>query len=158
MLLTTVSLVPVALALALALGLFGAWVAFMIRADRRLLADATAHAATEPSPGPARPLPTAPAAPVAPVVAIVTPEPTPHRRPHYLVPAPDPGPEPVPDRAPAVAIAAEPAPCPVVRSGSFCTVVGASGVTASGTEMVCSSDNGARPRWRRATRQLQRTA
>lgn len=147
MLLTTVSLVPVAVALALALGLFMTWAAYLIRADRRAGFTGVARDAA-----PAAPVVFAPAEPVVAIVAPVTTERA-RSRPHYLVAAPDPVPVPV------AAIADAPAPGPVVvRSGSFCTVLGATGVTASGTEMVCSSEHGARPRWRRAVRELQRSA
>jgi len=131
MVLSTVSLVPVAVAFVLALGAFGAWTAYLIRADHRLAESLAAGAAGRVA---------------APVVAMVTPVAAARdlSQPHYLVAAPDAAPE--------------PEMCPVVRSGSFCTVVGAMGITASGTEMVCSSENGARPRWRRAVRELQRTA
>jgi len=130
MVLSTVSLVPVAVAFVLALGAFGAWTAYLIRTDHRRAESLAATAA-----GPV----------AAPVVAMVTPVAAAQdwSQPHSLVAGPD---------------AAPAGLCPVVRSGSFCTVVGASGITASGTEMVCSSDNGARPRWRRAVRELQRTA
>ncbi len=151
MLLTTVSLVPVAVALALALGLFMAWTTYLIRADRRLLATRTAEASAAAAPVPVTLVPAVRAALPAPVVAIVAPVTTERARErrHYLVAAPDLAPDPTP----------EPVPSPVVvRSGSFCTVLGLSGVTANGTEMVCSSENGARPRWRRAVRELQRTA
>lgn len=145
MLLTTVSLVPVTVALALALGLFMTWAAYLIRADRRAGFTGVARDAA-----PAAPVVFAAAEPVVAIVAPVTTERA-RSRPHYLVAAPDP--------VPAAAIAAAPAPGPVVvRSGSFCTVLGATGVTASGTEMVCSSERGARPRWRRAVRELQRSA
>jgi len=172
MLLTTVSLVPVAVALALALGLFGVWVTYLIRADQRLAAPGRASApaaapaaASAPAPAPAAaPAPVAALVPVAlaePVVAVVAPVPSTHERPHYLVAAPDPvvDPEPEPPAQPELPELPEtPEQLVVVRSGSFCTVVGALGVTANGTEMVCSSANGARPRWRRAVRELQRSA
>ena len=135
MLLSTVSLVPVAAAFVLALGAFGAWTAYLIRADHRLAESLAAGSA-----GPvARPA-------AHPVVAMVTPVAAPRdwAQPHYLVAAPD--------------SASEPRLCPVVRSGSFCTVVGTSGITASGTEMVCSAQNGGRPRWRRAESRLRRSA
>jgi hypothetical protein len=147
MLLTTVSLVPVAVALALALGLFMAWTAYLIFADHRLLAARTADAAAAPDPAP---VVLVSAEPVVAIVAPVTTERS-RSRPHYLVAAPDPVPE--------TSLDDEPELCPVVvRSGSFCTVLGASGVTASGTEMVCSSEHGARPRWRRAARQFAHSA
>src|SRR4051794_41914254 len=52
MLLTTVSLVPVVVVLALALGLFGAWIAYLIRADQRRDSAGSASAPTSvPAPG-----------------------------------------------------------------------------------------------------------
>jgi len=143
MLLSTVSLVPVAAAFVLALGAFAAWTAYLIRADHRLAESLAAGSAGPVARPAARP---AAHSAADPVVAMVTPVAAPRdwAQPHYLVAAPDP--------------ATEPGLCPVVRSGSFCTVVGASGITASGTEMVCSAQNGGRPRWRRAEQRLQRTA
>ena len=139
MLLSTVSLVPVAAGFVLALGAFAAWTAYLIRADHRLAESLAAGAA-----GPVVHTVDYPAA--QPVVAMVTTVAAPRdwSPPHYLVAAPDP--------------ASEPGLCPVVRSGSFCTVVGASGITANGTEMVCSAQNGGRPRWRRAEQRLPRSA
>jgi hypothetical protein len=135
MLLSTVSLVPVAVAFVLALGGFGAWTAYLIRVDHRLLALGATDTVADPRPAPARP-----------VVAIVAPAAAARdwSQPHYLVAAPE--------------LVPEPGLCAVVRSGSFCTVVGASGITASGTEMVCSAQNGGRPRWRRAEQRLPRSA
>ena len=135
MLLSTVSLVPVAAGFVLALGAFAAWTAYLIRADHRLAESLAAGAA-----GPVA------RAVAHPVVAMVTPVAAPRdwSPPHYLVAAPDTAPE--------------PGLCPVVRSGSFCTVVGAAGITANGTEMVCSAQNGGRPRWRRAEQRLPRSA
>ena len=142
MLLSTVSLVPVAAGFVLALGAFAAWTAYLIRADHRLAESLAAGTA-----GAAGPVARAVAHPAAqPVVAMVTTVAAPRdwTPSHYLVAAPDP--------------ASEPGLCPVVRSGSFCTVVGASGITANGTEMVCSAQNGGRPRWRRAEQRLPRSA
>jgi hypothetical protein len=42
------------------------------------------------------------------------------------------------------------APGLVVRVGTFCSRVGAEGVTAQGTAMVCRPSDGGDPRWRRA--------
>jgi len=144
MLLTTVSLVPMAVALALALGLFLAWTVYLIHADRQRV---VAGPVTAPL---AAPVPVV----ANPVVAVVPSVRHVASRPHYLVAAPDP----VPPAASDATSDDEPELSPVVRSGSFCTVVGASGVNANGTEMVCSSEYGSRPRWRRVARELQRTA
>ena len=148
-----VSLGPIVVALAIALVLFAGWAALMIRADRtlehRLAAEASSPlAAVRPI---AQPV-------VEPVVAVVTSVP----RAPTLVAVEEPAPasahegvhEDVWEQLAEPAAAPEPV---VVRSGSFCTVVGATGVTAAGTEMVCTAIEGARPRWRRAERELART-
>jgi len=139
--------VPLAGGFLLALGLFAAWTAFLIRSDQRRVAW-TAFAAPDDA------VATSPATtPVQARAEVDAPE-----RPHlFAVPAPPEGATPAPEEVGADA-GDEPGRRPVVRPGAFCTQVGAAGVTTSGTAMICSSADGARPRWRRAGRSLPRSA